>query len=637
MQFAKTNGLPVGIFVAVMMVDMGIVPAQEMDPVFEPVITVTTTKDSRLSNETSLREAVIKANEQKGHQVIQLGRGTYSLTTSNRFGGTSEHWGDLVAKDPDGVTIVGQGPGRTRIRAEDIGDRVITFRQTEGEGMNLLEGVTVMGGVSGLEGGGIQNLASTLTIESCVIQGNTSRGKGGGVYNVGGRLTISNSSIVNNVASVGGGIYNRRTAFRDRASGKFVPVGGLTVTNSTIAKNSARREDGPFGQGGGVYLRGGQGVFVNVTIGRNQSGGIWHVPTWSALIDKEVFISNSLIAENKGLDLIGPITSRGHNLVSRTHLRTPLGRDDIVRGNTDRGYAGLPNTLKTVSGFPMLVPFPGSKAIDRGANHLTPDREGGDQRGQARIAGHAADIGAAEFSPLDMANVVIVDDQDPGFSTTPAGAWSTRVRDANGFRGKSRASTRLLPERSEALFRPKLPRAGTYSFYAWWSTGTTTNAQFDIYRNQDAYFNRDPQDGDTISGIDQRKQRGQWVLLGTFAFSEQDDIFVRLTHGSKLVSADAIMFRLESARFEAGRWSHVQRRWETNLTVGDVFKELQWNGCNPDKNGHLYERIPGDTETSKKKLRYKKSATALLPNMDYQFYVASACKVPGDSILLNSY
>jgi Fe-S cluster assembly iron-binding protein IscA len=91
--------------------------------------------------------------------------------------------------------------------------------------------LTITGGKSVSNGGGIANYYGTLTLINCMITGNTASSKGGGIYNNSGTLKLINCTVARNNTSSGGGIYNSGT---------------LTLTNCTIEGNTV-------GYGSGIY------------------------------------------------------------------------------------------------------------------------------------------------------------------------------------------------------------------------------------------------------------------------------------------------------------------------------------------------------------------------------------------------
>jgi hypothetical protein len=166
-------------------------------------------------------------------------------------------------------------------------------------------------------------------------------------------LTVNRCTIAGNSAtSYGGGIENA--------------AGTLTVNQSTLTGN--------FGTyGGGIDWNGGTVTVSQSTVVSNsattQGGGIW-------ANSANVVISNSIVAGNSSSsspNVRSPFTSSGVNLTNGAPIVAPLGN-----------YGGP---------TPTMPPLPGSPAIDGCTNGTT---FATDQRGQPRISGPFADIGAVE-------------------------------------------------------------------------------------------------------------------------------------------------------------------------------------------------------------------------------------------------
>ena len=113
------------------------------------------------------------------------------------------------------------GPGATRLTIDAAGgSRVVNVDATGSISVNL-SGMTITGGSTTGDGGGILN-RETLTLTDVTISGN-SAGYGGGLRNF-ETLTVNNSVVANNSANYGGGIDS---------------AGALTVTGSKIRDNTA--------------------------------------------------------------------------------------------------------------------------------------------------------------------------------------------------------------------------------------------------------------------------------------------------------------------------------------------------------------------------------------------------------------
>ncbi len=264
-------------------------------------IHVTTTSDGGAG---SLRWAVDKACGNGEDDTIYLPAGTYLL--SGDPGEDLNQKGDLDIDTADGITISGEGAGKTIIDGNQT-DRVLDIFN----GTVSISGVTIRGGktskgapcgqgggnaADGEDGGGIYN-RGTLILTQCAVSGNLtgmggecsacdSGGKGGdgaGIFNR-GDLTLNNSTVGGNVCGDGGpGLDNGAwyCYFGDggRGGGIF-SSGTMTLLDSTVGDNRAGQGGeneancvygGNGGDGGGIYNTGTQ-TLDRCTITGNVAG-----------------------------------------------------------------------------------------------------------------------------------------------------------------------------------------------------------------------------------------------------------------------------------------------------------------------------------------------------------------------------
>lgn len=280
-------------------------------------ITVTSTLDTIDPNDgvTTLREAVIAANNSPGDDTITLPAGTYTLGIAGA-GENAAATGDLDITDTTGsLTIIGAGAETTIIDAggaTGLNDRV--FEVLSGVVVNV-SGVTVTGGslggfanfgtltltnntVSNNLGRGIYN-AGVLTLRNSTLSGNTTTGNGGGIYNSGGHLSIIDSSILSNTSSrTGGGGINS------------AGVSTVTISGSFIQGNE-----------GGALRSGSRAVWniTDTTISGNS--GVWSGGFSGA---GDLTISDSTISDNTGggaaIALNGPLTLVNSSIIRNTGI-----------------------------------------------------------------------------------------------------------------------------------------------------------------------------------------------------------------------------------------------------------------------------------------------------------------------------
>jgi hypothetical protein len=209
-----------------------------IDPSSIAIVVEQATESSFLSfndttNSSSLRGAIINANNSDFPAEIYLSEGTYTLSLA----GTNEDnalTGDLDIHTD--IRIKGQGVNATIIDAAEI-DRV--FDVHPGASL-LLEDLSVRNGFAsgGINNGGNIRSAGTLVLIDCeVFGGGVSGGYGGGgVYAESGFYAVRTSFRANS-AFVAGGVQASETA-------------NMTIDRCRISSNSATG-----GNGGGAAVR----------------------------------------------------------------------------------------------------------------------------------------------------------------------------------------------------------------------------------------------------------------------------------------------------------------------------------------------------------------------------------------------
>jgi nitrous oxidase accessory protein NosD len=137
------------------------------------------------------------------------------------------------------------------------------------DGKVKLRDLTVTGGSSTYDGGGIHNYGD-LTLSSTVVRDNLAEDNAGGIYNE-GRLVLSSSAVRDNEIffGAGGGIYNRGTVVLNGTStvtGNYGTYGGGIYNAGTVVMNRASSVTGNTAElGGGI---------------RNDGGRVWFSRHW---------------------------------------------------------------------------------------------------------------------------------------------------------------------------------------------------------------------------------------------------------------------------------------------------------------------------------------------------------------------
>ncbi|HEX3035768.1 MAG TPA: choice-of-anchor Q domain-containing protein [Thermodesulfobacteriota bacterium] len=334
------------------------------------VITVDTTDDEfNDGTDCSLREAIQAANTNAdfggcvgagsyGTDTINLDAATYTLTLAGA-GENANATGDLDITS--NMTIEGQGAHMTTIDGNGI-DRVFDITDSN---IVIINNVTITGGSSTADGGGIRNFGDLTLLDGVAVDNNNTSGSAnaGGILNgAGGMLEIENSTISNNTT--------------DNDAGGIQNSGTLEMINSTISGNTAAGDAGGIDNSGTVELN-------NVTITDNTAaggdgGGIFNDANLTFTL------SNTIIADNNDNDFSTPdcftevngdLASDGFNILGNN-----AGCGGLTDGvNGDQVGTGL-SPINPMLG-PLTnnggttethLPQDGSPAIDAGRNGVPP-------------------------------------------------------------------------------------------------------------------------------------------------------------------------------------------------------------------------------------------------------------------------
>ncbi|GAB2777797.1 hypothetical protein GCM10027020_34130 [Nocardioides salsibiostraticola] len=290
----------------------------------------------RVSTISQLRRAVVRANNRKGTDRIQLLRNVRFNPGRRASGPATE--GDLDITDD----LVIEGRGRT-IGANNV-DRV--FDVTSGARL-VLKRVTLTNGkpARNQSGGAVRNKGRLIVLKSTIIR-NSVRGpgaSGGAIANLGtGRVRLKDSLVQANAASAdGGGVWNstngrfliQRTRLLDnRAGGSDADNGGgavynnggsLRLTNSRAIDNAAT---GAAGSGGAVFNNDGSLRVADTVLKRNtanRAGGAIEVNVGDTYVLDSDFLRNRT-GTNPGNGGALHLTGAGNVRIESTNFRRNL-------------------------------------------------------------------------------------------------------------------------------------------------------------------------------------------------------------------------------------------------------------------------------------------------------------------------
>ena len=308
--------------------------------------------------------------------------------------------------------------------------------------------------------------AGRLAMVNCTVSGTDNSNGVQGIYNTGllklRRVTITEHGNGNSGIALGGGLFNAGTAhLRDvsfssddaaaggaigqnrgsltavnvtinncgadtNALGGAVAIygGKATFTDSTIANSFMLAEGAPAGCFGvALYANTSAVQLINDTITNSQLfplgfGNPGDVPTAGAIFvgtgEKLMSMGNTVVSGmnevegivlGSGPEIVGRITSLGHNLIGQTSAITfGLVSTDLVGTHASPLDPEL-NALADNGGFVGTeLPELGSPLIDAGDNSLIPAGITTDERGDSRISGGIVDIGAVETNYVVTGN-----------------------------------------------------------------------------------------------------------------------------------------------------------------------------------------------------------------------------------------
>ena len=352
----------------------------------------------------TLRDAISAANAN--------GAGLDDILFDNTVFNTSQTINLLTALPDITKSVTINGPGANLLTVRRDYNAATNFRvfNIPNGGFNVaLTGITISNGRASDYGGGIFS-QSNLTLTNVHVTGNQATNNGGGVFCFNGTFNLNGSTVSGNTAGDAG---------LDGGGGLELRLGNATLTNSTISGNTANNT----ASGAGVVFVDEAGQVTSCTIANNITGtantGGGILTIGAAGGTATTTLRNTIIANNSLPNLrtetlnggTAVVTSLGFNLSDNYNgVVTPLA--------TDKTGQPLLGPLSFIGGqTPAHALLAGSPALDAGdASGLATD-----QRGQPRVFGASADIGAVEMRPI-----VVTNTQDAN-----AGSLRQAIIDAN--------------------------------------------------------------------------------------------------------------------------------------------------------------------------------------------------------------
>ncbi len=399
-------------------------PEQLEDRAVPAVYTVTGTADEPLPgtitatgtgtfNASSLRAAVLAANQTAADDTIILGAGNYALTVDGR-GEDSGATGDLDIRNAQfagKLTIIGAGSGSTSITgafSDGNEDRLLDSYL----GDLTLNNLTLSGGAANYgssdDGGAIRMLSGNLTLSNVVVTDNSAYGYGGGIYFVsyGGFFFYGVGQNPNTFRITNSVISDNTSGFASYSYGSGNGGGGIFVSNfggtfemtgSTVSGNTVIL--------GGEGSGGGGGVLLNTYLGTS--------------------ISNSVISGNSVQSSYGSDARGGGLLSYSTGINggltisnsTITGNSVVGSSNSYYGGDGEGGGIFARGGLTII----GSTISNNIAQGGSPNLTGGEGSGGDALGGGIYVSGGEGFS---MLNSTVSGNQAIGGSVTSTGGNS---------------------------------------------------------------------------------------------------------------------------------------------------------------------------------------------------------------------
>ncbi len=264
---------------------------------------------SATNSNSTLRDAIIAANQDTGTDTINLQAGTYTLSLANTAGHeNASATGDLNITNTKNTLII-KGAGTSGSNAtyidQTVADRVFQIANgatVQFENVIIEGGDAVDDGTAGAKagstaalGGGVLNNGGNVSLTNAGVESNRAVGgtsqnaQGGGIYSAGGSLTLKNVTVEFNYADGGNGTAASLNGGNAAGAGLYLSKSTTTISGTNqIEFNSASGGRGASGmvagsggsaQGGGIYadsvaltLPGGSVSFNYANGGRGGAG-----------------------------------------------------------------------------------------------------------------------------------------------------------------------------------------------------------------------------------------------------------------------------------------------------------------------------------------------------------------------------
>lgn len=319
---------------------------------------------------------LLTVSGEDGSRILKIIQGNSVVVSGLRFSNGRSPAGE------DGGAIWSQGILKlsncilTNNFAQDDGGAISVDDSTS---LVQLDSCIVQNNSCGDDGGALRCLAGTLVINASTIKNNSSPSFGGAI-STNGIITINQSTLSGNSANSGGG------AIRSFGGGS------ITCTNSTFSGNSSAYR-------GGAISTASQMSFNFCTLVNNVAndlGGGIRIASGGVCKFKNTLIANNSGSGGKDVSVfLGSIISDGYNLIADTTGSSWVSGNQDQLGNSAAPINPFVTILSSNGGPTETIALqPASPCLDNAHSVGAPIY---DQRGNSRITGSSADIGAFEF------------------------------------------------------------------------------------------------------------------------------------------------------------------------------------------------------------------------------------------------